>query len=238
MDDYKKMLNSLDMKTLKGFVKQYMSHLKITTSKKTKDELIEHIMKHTELRNGKVVLKDVEFDTPKAKTKEIKEVKDKKVKERKEQKYKKINEEYLKLDKERNQISEKLKKDPEPEREQISFQEGRKKYKVKSKSELSDILSENRIKEYKVWRERNKNLIERENEINKQIDILFKEMGGVPFSSYYTGRIKEAGEILLKYALKGDLNKYEKSQVEYYTNRIKELEKELAEYYPELVKKK
>jgi hypothetical protein len=90
MDDYKKMLNSLDILSLKSFIRKYMSHVKILVSKKKKEELIEHIMKHTELRNGKVVLKSGEFDIPAKVKKEIKEVKEVKEKEPKKVKEPKV----------------------------------------------------------------------------------------------------------------------------------------------------
>ena len=90
MDDYKKMLNSLDVLSLKAFIRKYMSNVKIIVSKKKKEELIEHIMKHTELRNGKVVLKSGEFDIPAKVKKEIKEVKEVKEKEPKKVKEPKV----------------------------------------------------------------------------------------------------------------------------------------------------
>jgi hypothetical protein len=64
MEDYRNLLNLLDISSLKAFVKKYMTHVKILVSKKKKEELIEHIMEHTELRDGKVFLKLGEFDIP------------------------------------------------------------------------------------------------------------------------------------------------------------------------------
>jgi hypothetical protein len=112
MDDYKKMLNSLDVKGLKGFVKQYMGHLKITVSKKTKAELIEHIMKHTELKNNKVVLKDVEFDTPKKSERKPKEepkeeLKPKKEAKKPEPKKEELLDKVLRFDKQKEKQNEK-----------------------------------------------------------------------------------------------------------------------------------
>jgi hypothetical protein len=61
---YKNLLNNLDIKTLKKLISVYMKHVKITISKKTKNELIEHILKHTELKDNKIISKNIEFIGP------------------------------------------------------------------------------------------------------------------------------------------------------------------------------
>lgn len=67
MQEYKKHLNSLTVKSLKELIKKYMNHVKIIVSKKTKNQLIEHIMEHTELKNNMIVLKNTEFNLPQPK---------------------------------------------------------------------------------------------------------------------------------------------------------------------------
>jgi hypothetical protein len=77
MSDYKKLLNALTLTNIKALVRTYISHVKIVMSKKSKDELIEHIMKHTELVDGKVKTKPISFDMVKNKEKVVKEKKEK-----------------------------------------------------------------------------------------------------------------------------------------------------------------
>ena len=96
MSDYKKLLNALTLTNIKALVRTYISHVKFTVAKKTKDELIEHIMKHTELVDGKVKTKLISFDMVKNKEKVKKEkvVKEKKEKPKKDdEKPKKVVEE-------------------------------------------------------------------------------------------------------------------------------------------------
>jgi hypothetical protein len=77
MSDYKKLLNALTLTNIKALVRTYISHVKIVMSKKSKDELIEHIMKHTELVDGKIKTKPISFDMVKNKEKVVKEKKEK-----------------------------------------------------------------------------------------------------------------------------------------------------------------
>jgi len=56
--NYKELLNVLTVKQLKTLIRDYMNHMKITVSKKKKNELISHLLEHTEIRNEKIVLKD------------------------------------------------------------------------------------------------------------------------------------------------------------------------------------
>ena len=107
MSDYKKLLNALTLTNIKGLVRTYISHVKFTVAKKSKDELIEHIMKHTELVGGKVKTKSVSFDMVKNKEKVVKEkvvkekVKKEKVVKEKKEKAKKDDEKPKKVVKER-----------------------------------------------------------------------------------------------------------------------------------------
>lgn len=78
--DYKSMLSKLSIIQLKQIIKQYMTAVKIVVSKKSKEELIEHILKHTEFRNNKITIKshdDVDIETPKMKEKKQKMVQSK-----------------------------------------------------------------------------------------------------------------------------------------------------------------
>jgi len=62
MLDYEGKLNLLSVKELKSFINTYNLSTKIVMTKKKKEELIVEILKHTELQNNKVVLKNKEFD--------------------------------------------------------------------------------------------------------------------------------------------------------------------------------
>jgi len=104
MSDYKKLLNALTLTNIKALVRTYISHVKFTVAKKTKDELIEHVMKHTELVDGKVKTKPISFDMVKNKEK----VKKEKVVKEKKEKAKKDDEKPKKVVKEKK---EKAKKD-------------------------------------------------------------------------------------------------------------------------------
>jgi hypothetical protein len=57
MADYRERLNILSLKELKQFIKVYNLHTKIVMTKKKKEELIEEVLKHTELRNGVIYMK-------------------------------------------------------------------------------------------------------------------------------------------------------------------------------------
>jgi hypothetical protein len=57
MTDYKERLNILSLKELKQFIKVYNLHKKIVMTKKKKDDLINEVLKHTELRNGVIYKK-------------------------------------------------------------------------------------------------------------------------------------------------------------------------------------
>lgn len=78
MVEYKELLNSLPVKILKKFIRNYMAHVKIIVSKKTKKELIEHILKHTELKGDKIFNKSFSLDIPKEPEKKKREPKPKK----------------------------------------------------------------------------------------------------------------------------------------------------------------
>lgn len=106
MEEYKKLLNGLDLKSLKGFIKKYMKHVKILVSKKKKEELIEHIMEHTELRDGKVFLKITDFDLPEKIKQEPKEPKEKK--EKKEPKKEELLDKILKSEKQKEKDKDKI----------------------------------------------------------------------------------------------------------------------------------
>lgn len=73
INEYKNMLKKLNVKDLKHFISVYMSHVKIKVSGKKKQELIEHILTHTDLINGKIKIKDSVFDIP-VNTKDIKKL--------------------------------------------------------------------------------------------------------------------------------------------------------------------
>jgi hypothetical protein len=107
MSDYKKLLNALTLTNIKALVRTYISHVKIVMSKKSKDELIEHIMKHTELVDGKVKTKPISFDMVKNKEK----VKKEKVVKEKKEKPKKDDEKPKKVVKEKKEKKEEEKKE-------------------------------------------------------------------------------------------------------------------------------
>jgi hypothetical protein len=73
--EYENMLNKFSVLELKGIIKTYMKEIKITSSKKKKSELIEHILKHTELKDGKIVLKSKSLELPEPKKQDKKETK-------------------------------------------------------------------------------------------------------------------------------------------------------------------
>ncbi len=77
--DYEILLQKLNVKTLKQFIKTYMNHVKITISGKKKDTLIKHILNHTSLINNAIFLKQHEFNINEFDNKKVK-TKNKKVK--------------------------------------------------------------------------------------------------------------------------------------------------------------
>lgn len=79
--DYENFLKTLSIKELKTLIKKYTSHVKILVTKKTKSQLIEHLLMHTELKNNKVVTKKIDIgDLPeKTKKEEIKKDEKKKL---------------------------------------------------------------------------------------------------------------------------------------------------------------
>jgi hypothetical protein len=101
--NYKDFLNSQSVDQLKNIIRTYMSKVKIVMSKKKKEELIDHIMMHTNYVNNKIVLKEHSFDIPAKR-----EVKKKEVK--KEEKPKEVKKEQL-IDKVEKNL--KLKKEEE-----------------------------------------------------------------------------------------------------------------------------
>ena len=92
---YQNVLNSLTVKELKQIIRDYMSHLRITMSKKSKQQLIDHIIEHTKI-NDKGEIKNKVYlvhTIPKKKD----SVKSKKVKKPKEE-----EEDYIKPIKKQN----------------------------------------------------------------------------------------------------------------------------------------
>ena len=72
---YQKVLNSLTVKDLKQIIRDYMSHLKITMSKKTKDQLITHILEHTDINDrGEIRNKVYSVHTIPKKKEQIKKI--------------------------------------------------------------------------------------------------------------------------------------------------------------------
>ncbi len=72
MEEYSKYLNKILAKDLKTLIKKYITHVTIRVSGKSKKQLIEDIMKHTELINGKIYLKPISFELPPSLKKEMK----------------------------------------------------------------------------------------------------------------------------------------------------------------------
>lgn len=58
--DYKSKLNLLNVNQLKKLIRTYDLQTKIVMSKRKKEELIADILKHTELQDGKVILKNID----------------------------------------------------------------------------------------------------------------------------------------------------------------------------------
>lgn len=67
--DYEKLLNNLSVKELKDIVKLYMKEVKIVYSKMKKDELIQHILKHTSFDGQSIKSKVVNVGDLKPKAK-------------------------------------------------------------------------------------------------------------------------------------------------------------------------
>jgi hypothetical protein len=55
--EYKDKLMMLNLKELKAFIKGYNLQMKIVMTKKKKEELIAEILKHTDYKNGTVIIK-------------------------------------------------------------------------------------------------------------------------------------------------------------------------------------
>lgn len=139
--NYKDFLNSQSVDQLKNIIRTYMSKVKIVMSKKKKEELIEHIMMHTNYVNNKIVLKEHSFDIP-AKQ----EVKKKEVK--KEEKPKEVKKE---------QLIDKVEKNLKSKEEQNFLDDYNKS--LKNLEESKDYLGD-KYKEFKKTLEdvNNKNL--------------------------------------------------------------------------------
>lgn len=61
--EYKNYLNSLTITNIKKICSHFNKHIKIVVSKKTKDELIEHLIKHTQKdRSGNITIKQEYLD--------------------------------------------------------------------------------------------------------------------------------------------------------------------------------
>jgi hypothetical protein len=71
--EYENMLNKFSVLELKGIIKTYMAEVKIVMTGKKKSQLIEHILKHTELKDGKIVLKSKSLELPEPKKQDKKE---------------------------------------------------------------------------------------------------------------------------------------------------------------------
>ena len=71
MEEYTKYLNKILTKDLKTLIKKYITHVTIRVSGKSKKQLIEDIMNHTELINGKIYLKPISFELPPSLKKEM-----------------------------------------------------------------------------------------------------------------------------------------------------------------------
>ena len=78
--DYENFLKTLSIKELKTLIKKYTSHVKILVTGKTKSQLIEHLLMHTELKNNKVVTKKIDIGDLPQKTKKEEKKKDEKKK--------------------------------------------------------------------------------------------------------------------------------------------------------------
>ena len=69
--DYENFLKTLSVRELKTLIKKYTSHVKILVTGKTKPQLIEHLLTHTELKENKVVTKKINIgDLPQKQKKE------------------------------------------------------------------------------------------------------------------------------------------------------------------------
>lgn len=62
MTEYKDILNKLTISDLKELIRRYMKEVKIKITGLKKEELIEHILKHTEYKDKKIVSKIVNVD--------------------------------------------------------------------------------------------------------------------------------------------------------------------------------
>lgn len=249
MSEYKELLNKMKVSELKQIIRAYMKDVKITMNKKKKNELIAVLLEHTDLIDGEITTKKIEIDIDDIiNEKEKKHIKKEKKHIKKETKnikketknipeYKVLNNRYNEIQKELEHIETHFKEDPEPrDLEKISFIEGRKKYGVKNKKELLDKLHENNSIELKKWRERNYKLIQREKDLMKEADLIFEKMRPIPFSRVLTDTIAESSLMLLKYMGAGVLDPYEKKQMQYYNDKIKEYTDLLNKYYPEIAK--
>jgi hypothetical protein len=79
MESYSFFLKNLTSDVLKKIIRTYMSHVKIIVSKKTKNELIDHILEHTILEGDKIITKKSTFNVPEIKKKVSKKVESKKI---------------------------------------------------------------------------------------------------------------------------------------------------------------
>ncbi len=61
---YEEHLKKCNIQTLKQIIKKYMTHVKILVTGKSKGVLIQHILQHTKLIDGRIYLKPINFDVP------------------------------------------------------------------------------------------------------------------------------------------------------------------------------
>jgi hypothetical protein len=138
--DYESFLKTLSIKELKSLIKRYITHIKILTSKKTKPQLIEHLLMHTELKDNKVVTKKIEIgDLPQKQKKEVtkKEVTKKEVTKGETKKEEKITES-------KKEITKKEETNKEPKKEKDRYITMIKKY---SNKKIWDELSKQQKEE-------------------------------------------------------------------------------------------
>ena len=208
--------------------------------KQNKSQLIEAINKHIifsnnfkEIQPKPNKIKLVEYD----KFKKNEQLQKKEEQPKKKEEQPKKEEEYKSIDKKYNKLVDELEKNNipnEPQRESISFQEGKQKYGVKSKTQLNNLLDEKYSKEIKEYINKFGEKIDRIKEIQKEKEMLYNRISeiGIPLSIYFKSKISEKIQALIRFSMdKGD--KYAQSQVKNLTKEIMELENEFKKFYPD-----
>ena len=184
MSEYEKKLNLLNVKELRAFIKGYNLQMKIVMTKKKKEELISEILKHSDYKNGQVIIKSHPIEgNIEPKEKVVKPKKETVVKPKKEKVVKPKKEKVVEPKKE-TVVEPKIV--VEPKKETVIKVESNK-----NKKSFLEWMEPNENKESDdMYSQKQKEILDKiGNELNKKIDVAKVE-------NYLDSNIPDKGEII------------------------------------------